>query len=185
MTILVTGDPASVSALAGELTRHGEELRERRATLMRVEAELHDWGGLAAEGFRAAFRTQVRALDDVVAAMTSCGHALQDYAVDLQHARARGAEAEEFCALHGLRLEPDGTVSPPWGPHSVDEAVGRADRVPEAQRRVRAAVDEADDAAQLLGRRVAEPVHLLTDAGRAALAAITTATTAAQTPPSQ
>lgn len=183
MTALVPGDPASVSALAGELTRQGEALRERRATLTRVEAQLEDWAGMAAEGFRAAFRTQVRALDDSAEALTGCGHALQDYAVDLQRARARAAEAQDYCDRHGLRLEPDGTVALPWGSYSVDASALYHDRIPEGQRLARAAVEEAEDAARDLARRVDGPVHTLVVAGQAAMAAVTTATAAAQSPP--
>lgn len=183
MTSLAPGDPASVSALAGELSRQGEALTERRSTLVRVEAQLHDWSGLAAEGFRAAFRAQVRALDDCAAALTGAGQALQDYAVDLQHARARAAEAHDYCDRHGLRLEPDGTVSLPWGQYSPAEAAQWHDRLPEGQRLARAATEEADEAARRLGRRVDGPVQLLTSAGHAALAAVSLATTAAQSPP--
>ena len=183
MTDLVPGDPASVSSLAGELARQGEALRERRDTLTRVEARLADWDGLAAEGFRATFRTQLRALDDSAEALSACGHALQAYVVDLQQAKARAAEAQEFCRRHGLRLEPDGAVGLPWGSYSVVEAAAYHDRLPEAHRLARTAVEEAEDASRRLARRVEGPVHALTVAGQAALAAVTTATSAAHAPP--
>lgn len=183
MTGIVPGDPASVSALAGELTRLGEELRERRATLARIEAQLEDWGGVAAESFRTALRTQVRALEDSADSMSGCGSALQEYAVDLQHARARAAEAHDYCERHGLRLEPDGTVTLPWGQYDVEDAERWHDSLPEGQRLARLAIDSAEDAAQRLANRVAGPVQTLRAAGSAALGAVTAAASAAQGPP--
>lgn len=183
MTDLAPGDPASVSALAGELTRQGEALRERRVTLTRVEAHLSDWAGLAAEGFRTAFRTQARALDDCAEALTTAGHALQDYAVDLQHARARATEAQDYCERHGLRLEPDATVSLPWGQYSLVEAAQRQERLPEGQRLARVAAEEAQEAAHRLSRRVDGPVQALAASGQAALVAAGVATAAAQARP--
>ncbi|HZI97275.1 MAG TPA: hypothetical protein VFD41_07085 [Actinomycetales bacterium] len=183
MTGLIPGDPASVSSLAGEIARQSEALRERLDTLTRVEAQLADWDGLAAEGFRIAFASQLHALDDSAGALAACGHALQAYVVDLQQAQARAAEAEEFCHRHRLRLEPGGTVVLPWGSYSVEEAASYHDRIPEAQRLVRRAVEEAEDASVRLARRVDEPVQTLTLAGQRALAAVTTATSASQAPP--
>lgn len=184
MTALAPGDPASLSALAAALTRSAETLRDRRVALSRVEEHLAGWRGEAADGFRVAFRTQVRALDDTADALGTCAHALQDYAVDLQHARALAVEAEDYCHRHRLEVSDDGTVRMPWGPYSVEDAGELADRLPEGQRLVQRAREEAEDAARRLARRVDAPVHALAAAGHAVLGAVQVVVTAVTTAPS-
>ena len=182
MTALAPGDPASLSSLAAELSRAAEVLRDRRSALSRVEEQLARWSGLAAESFRTAFRTQVRALDDSADALVTCASALQDYTVDLQHARALALDAEDYCHRYSLEVT-DGVVQMPWGPYSVEEASDYADRVPDGQRLVDRAREEAEDAARRLAMRVDAPVHAMGAAGHAVLAAVQMASTASTTRP--
>jgi uncharacterized protein YukE len=174
------GDPASLSSLASELARTAEALRERHGALSRAEEQLAEWSGRAAEGFRTAFRTQLRALDDTAEALAECVSALQEYTVELQHARALTLEAEDYCHRHGLEIA-DGIVRMPWGPYSLEDAGQLAEYVPDGQRVLDRAGEDAEDAARRLAGRVDAPVHELGVAGQAVLAAVQLATSAAST----
>jgi uncharacterized protein YukE len=159
--------------------RCADVLRDRRTTLSRAEEALLDWRGAAGDAFRSAFRTQRRVLDDTAEALTTCAHALQEYSVDLQHARSLSVEAEDYCHRHGLELSDDGSVRMPWGAYTVEEADAYAERLPEGQRLASRAREEADDGARRLARRVDAPVHALGAARHAVLAAVQLATQAA------
>ena len=153
MTVLVPGDPASLSALGADLARQGDLLREHRDDLLRVRESLRGWEGPAGYAFDGSLLAQLRAVEDAAEALTEGGRALQGYAVDLQHARALAGEAEEFLRAHGLLLHDDLRVGLPFGAYPVEEARAYEHHVPEGQRLVDRAVAERDEAARVLRLR--------------------------------
>ena len=84
MTPLVGGDPASVSSLAATLMKAAEAL----------EAQARSLNAGVGAGLGAGLDAGLDGLRDAGRALSACGHALQDYAVDLQQARALAAQAD-------------------------------------------------------------------------------------------
>jgi len=162
---IVPGDPASVSALGADLGRRSQQLLECRAALERTRDGLAGWQGQAAEAFDAALTPQLHALDETARALAAGARALQDYAVDLQHARALALAAQEFCRLHGLEVGPHGVVRAPRGAYPLDEARAYEHHVPEGQRLVDRAGAERDGATRVLGLRTQGPACLLERTG--------------------
>jgi uncharacterized protein YukE len=161
VSTLVPGDPASVSALGADLARQADELREHRDDLTRVRDALHGWAGPAADAFDASFTAQVRAVDDAAEALAEGGRALQEYAVDLQHARVLATDAEQFVLAHGLHLDADARVHLPWGAYPVEEAQAYEHHLDEGQRLVDLAVAEREEAARMLRLRTEGPTGAL------------------------
>lgn len=166
MTPIVSGDPASVSALGADLGRQSQQVQECRAALVRTRWGLAQWHGRAAEAFDTSITAQLRMLEHGAEAMAEGARALQSYAVDLQHARALATAAMEFCRLHGLHVDPDAVVSAPWGAYPLDEARGYEHHVPQAQRLVDRARSERDDAIRMLRLRVQGPTSVLASTRR-------------------
>lgn len=160
MSVLVPGDPASVSSLGAELVRRAATVREHRDDLDRARASL-GWEGPAGHAFATSVLAQRRALDDVAEALAEGGRALQGYAVDLQHARALAAEADEFLRAHGLLLHDGQRVGLPFGAYPLDDARAYAHHVPEGQRLVDRAVAERDEAGRVLHLRARGATALL------------------------
>lgn len=160
MSLLVPGDPASISVLGSDLVRQADLVREHRDDLARVRSSLGGWEGPAALSFDSSFSAQVRAVDEAADALAEGGRALQGFAVDLQHARALATEAEQFVTAHGLTIE-DARVRMPWGAYSLEEARAYEHHVPEAQRLVDRAVAERDEAARALRLRTEGPTTVL------------------------
>lgn len=158
--MLVPGDPASVSTLGAELVRRADTVREHRDDLARTRASL-GWEGPAGHAFGTSVLAQERALDDAAEALAEGGRALQNYAVDLQHARALAGEADGFLRAHGLVLHDDLRVGLPPGVYGVDDARAYEHHVPEGQRLVDRAVAERDEAARVLRLRTQGPTALL------------------------
>ena len=78
----VGGDPASLSSLAATLVRVADALGTHGSTL-----------GTAEDG--PLLSATVRGLHESGRALRVCAGALQDYAVDLQHARALAAQPDD------------------------------------------------------------------------------------------
>lgn len=152
MSTLVAGDPASISALGSDLVRRADELREHRDELVRVRAHLHGWEGPAADAFDASFTAQVQAFAAAAEALAEGGRALQELAVDLQHARVLAADAEQFVLAHGLHLGAGARVLPPWGAHALAHV---------GQRMVDLAVAEREEAIRMLRLRTEGPAAVL------------------------
>lgn len=171
MSVLVPGDPASVSTLGADLVRQADRLREHRDDLSRTRGSL-DWHGPAGHAFDTSALAQLRAFDDVAEALAEGGRALQNYAVDLQHARALAADAEEFLRAHGLLLHDDLRVGLPFGAYPLEEARAYEHHVPEGQRLVDRAVAERDEAARVLHLRTEGPTLLLQQTPAAVAAAV-------------
>lgn len=161
MSTLVPGDPASISVLGSDLVRQADLLREHRDDLTRVRTGLGGWEGPAAHAFDTSFSAQVRAVEEAAEALAEGGRALQTFAVDLQHARALAAEAEQFLAAHGLVVDAEARVRMPWGAYSLEEARAYEHHVPEGQRLVDRAVAERDEAARALRARTEGPTSAL------------------------
>jgi hypothetical protein len=161
VTALVSGDPASVSSLGADLARQAERVRAQHLRLsgrrVGMGSEDHLHSSLAAH---------LQLLDACADALSDAGRALQDYAVDLQLARSHAAEAEEFCARHGLRVDRSVVTLPP-GVYPVDEAAAYSHHVPDAQRLVDRALEEREDAVRTLDGQVAAPMAVLRGTGRA------------------
>lgn len=172
---IATGDPASVSSLASELARLSGRLAERHTDLLRTRDQLVDWRGPSADAFAMSQATLMRVVADVSAALAACGRALQEYAVELQQARAAAAEAEDWCTRHGLAINEGLVVTMPWGPYPVQEAQAYADLVPRGQQLVDRVREQAEDAAVRVQRRTADHVQAMAAAGYAATAAVQTA----------
>lgn len=171
MSVLVPGDPASVSSLGAELVRRADTVREHRDDLARARASL-GWEGPAGHAFDTSVLAQQRVFDDVAEALAEGGRALQGYAVDLQHARALATEAEEFLRAHGLLLHDGRRVGLPFGAYPVEEARAYEHHVPEGQRLVDRAVAERDEAARVLHLRTRDATALLQQAPAAVAAAV-------------
>lgn len=122
MTHLVRGDPASLSALAATLTRVADALETRGASLSTAGSD--PLAGATLGG-----------LHDTSRALVDCAAALQDYAVDLQHARILAGQAAE--------------------------AERRSELITVAQQLAQRARAQEQEAAARLVSRVAEPVHAL------------------------
>lgn len=176
MTLLVPGDPASISALGADLSRQAERLRRQRTRMLRSQRDLAAWRGPPAAAFGPALEAQLRLVEDCSEAMAEAGRALQAFAVGLQEARAAAAEAERFCALHGLQLSGSGTVTLPWGAYSLDRASGYERDLPEGQRLVDRARTGLAEANRTLGNRIQAPVAVLTAVGPAVSSAVSAAT---------
>lgn len=180
MTALVTGDPASVSALGADLARRAERLRNQHSRLVGEQSRLadepsrlEDGTGAVADGVVAALATQLRLLSDCATALLASGCALQDYAVDLQSARMLAADAEQFCRQHGLRVDSSYAVTLPPGAYRVDDATAFAHHLPGGQALVDRARAEQHQAVIAVGARVAAPLAVLRGTGRALDATLT------------
>ncbi|GAB2676054.1 putative T7SS-secreted protein [Thalassiella azotivora] len=158
---LAPGDPASVSALAADLSRVAQSLQDRRSTLRTALEHLADWRGPAADAARSVVLAQLEVLHVAAASIEDSVRALQEYVVDLQHAQALATQAVDYCHRHGLLVEADLQVRVPWGPAHVEDAMSFAERVPEGQVLVDRAHEEAVDAARRLAARVDGPVQRL------------------------
>jgi len=168
VTPLVCGDPASVSALGADLGRQSQQVQECRAALVRTRSGLAQWRGPTAEAFGTAMTAQLLLLEHGAEALAEGARALQMYAVDLQHARALAAAAQEFCQLHGLHVDAGGVVRAPWGAYPLEESRAYEHHVPQAQRLVDRAVAERDDATRMLRLRVQGPTSVLAGTRQAA-----------------
>lgn len=174
-TPLVPGDPASISVLGSDLLRQADLLREHRDDLTRVRTSLGGWQGPAAHAFDTSFSAQVRAVDEAADALAEGGRALQTFAVDLQHARALAAEAEQFLAAHGLVVDEHARVQMPWGAYSLEEARSYEHHVPEGQLLVDRAVAERDEAVRALRARTEGPTTALRQTPLAVASAVAVA----------
>lgn len=172
---IVPGDPASVSSLGSDLSRRGGRLSALRDDLARVRDELADWSGPSADAFGQSLAAQMAAVDDMAVALAACAQALQDYAVELQQARAAATEAEDWCERTGLTIDEGLVVTLPWGPRALEQAQALSELVPQGQRHVDLAREQAEDAAIRLQRGTVEHVRRLESAGRSATAAVQSA----------
>jgi hypothetical protein len=164
---IVSGDPASCSALGGALRRQAAALRERRTALWHSATGLHGWTGEVADAFTERLRAQLAEVDHMVVRLEEIGAALQVYATDLAHARARSDDAVGYAANNGLCLDDDGQVRPRRGPLAVEVALRRREALPRAQHQVDLARAQGHAAADRLRRRTAGPLQgLRADAGR-------------------
>ena len=164
---VVSGDPASCSAFGGALRRQAAALRERRTALWHSATGLHGWTGEVAETFTERLRTQLADVDRMVVRLDEIGAALQVYAIDLAHARARADDAIGYATNNGLSVDAEGQVRPRRGPLAVEVALRRRDALPRAQHQVEGARAEGRAAADRLRHRTAGPLQALgADAGR-------------------
>jgi hypothetical protein len=169
VTDVVTGDPASCTALGTTLRRRAEALRERRTALWQSARALDGWTGPQADAVVERLRRQLAEVDQMVSRLDDIGAALQAYATDLGHARGVAEVAQEYVERHGLSVDAAGAVGPLGGPVSLATALGRRTTQPLAQHAVDAARREARAAAGRLRRRTSTSLQALrSDAGRLA-----------------
>jgi hypothetical protein len=166
---VVSGDPASCSALGSALRRQAATLRERRTALWHSATGLHGWTSGATDTFTERLRLQLADVDRMVGRLDEIGGALQGYASDLAHARTQGDDAFGYATRNGLAVDEDGQVLPRRGPLAVEVALRRRDAMPLAQHRVDSARAEGRAAADRLRRRTTSALQgLRIDAGRLA-----------------
>jgi uncharacterized protein YukE len=158
---VVSGDPASCSAFGGALRRQAAALRERRTALWHSAAGVQGWTGDLAEVFTERLRIQLAEVDRMVVRLDEIGAALQVYATDLAHARARADDAIGYAVNNGLCVDSEGQVRPRRGPLAVEVALRRRDALPRAQHQVEGARAESHAAADRLRRRTAGPLQAL------------------------
>jgi hypothetical protein len=166
---VVSGDPASCSALGSALRRQAATLRERRTALWQSATGLHGWTSGATDTFTERLRLQLADVDRMVGRLEDIGGALQTYAIDLAHARRQGDAALGYATSNGLAVHDDGQVRPRQGPLAVEVALRRRDAMPRAQQQVDSARAEGRAAADRLRRRTTSALQgLRIDAGRLA-----------------
>lgn len=161
----MSGDPASVSHLAGACHRSAEVLRAKGDAVEAARGDLESWRGRVAVRHRRQAEALSFGAASAAVAARELGRRLQDYATVLSQTQAEIREIEQAAKRAGVEMRA-GLLVPRWGitgEADVDLAQARDQTAHDLQARWRTTVALAERRAAQLRSALLTLDHDLTD----------------------